>query len=179
MRYAEELHWDGTIDVDSTVAAQIKSAGLGGPGAPPVAWQEDRFTCRGDGVEIFEPRFCWHGFRYVEITGLPKAPLPEEITGIRWNTDLPRVSSFECSNPLLNRIQEVIEWTLLSNAFGILSEDIHPQTGALWGNLPQTYSMAGVINSAMNLSRGWEEAWSPNEDIATPPGRHPREGNGP
>jgi GH15 family glucan-1,4-alpha-glucosidase len=65
------------------------------------------------------------------------------------------------------------------NAFGILSEDIHPQTGALWGNLPQTYSMAGVINSAMNLSRGWEEAWSPNEDIATPPGRHPREGNGP
>ncbi|WP_295556524.1 glycoside hydrolase family 15 protein [uncultured Hyphomicrobium sp.] len=45
------------------------------------------------------------------------------------------------------------------NAFGILSEDIHPTTGQLWGNLPQTYSMAGVVNSCMNLSRNWTEAW--------------------
>ncbi len=46
------------------------------------------------------------------------------------------------------------------NTFGILSEDIHPQTGALWGNLPQTYSMAGLISSATRLSRSWEDAWS-------------------
>ncbi len=45
------------------------------------------------------------------------------------------------------------------NAFGILSEDIHPTTGQLWGNLPQTYSMAGIVNSCMNLSRSWAEAW--------------------
>ena len=55
----------------------------------------------------------------------------------------------------------------------------HPPADRRAVGMPQTYSMAGVINSAMNLSRGWEEAWSPNEDIATPPGRHPREGNGP
>ena len=46
------------------------------------------------------------------------------------------------------------------NAFGLLSEDIHPQTGQLWGNLPQTYSMAGIINSATRLSSSWEEAWA-------------------
>jgi len=46
------------------------------------------------------------------------------------------------------------------NAFGILSEDLHPATGELWGNVPQTYSMAGLINSAMTLSRRWEDAWS-------------------
>jgi GH15 family glucan-1,4-alpha-glucosidase len=45
------------------------------------------------------------------------------------------------------------------NAFGILSEDIHPETGALWGNIPQTYSMAAIINSAMRLSVKWENAW--------------------
>jgi GH15 family glucan-1,4-alpha-glucosidase len=45
------------------------------------------------------------------------------------------------------------------NAFGLLSEDIHPATGALWGNFPQTYSMAGIINSAMRLSASWEDAW--------------------
>jgi GH15 family glucan-1,4-alpha-glucosidase len=46
------------------------------------------------------------------------------------------------------------------NAFGLLSEDIHPDTSELWGNLPQTYSMAGIINSATRLSSSWEEAWA-------------------
>jgi len=45
------------------------------------------------------------------------------------------------------------------NSFGLLSEDIHPQTGALWGNFPQTYSMAGIINVAARLSEKWEDVW--------------------
>jgi len=40
---------------------------------------------------------------------------------------------------------------------GLLSEDIDPDTGELWGNFPQTYSMVGLINVARRLSRGWEE----------------------
>src|SRR6516164_1850139 len=46
------------------------------------------------------------------------------------------------------------------NSYGLLSEDIHPETGELWGNLPQTYSMAGIINTATRLSSSWEEAWA-------------------
>jgi GH15 family glucan-1,4-alpha-glucosidase len=46
------------------------------------------------------------------------------------------------------------------NTFGLLSEDIHPMTGELWGNLPQTYSMAGIVNTARILSRSWQEAWA-------------------
>ena len=45
------------------------------------------------------------------------------------------------------------------DAFGLLSEDIHPETEALWGKIPQTYSMAGSINSAMRLSVRWEDVW--------------------
>jgi GH15 family glucan-1,4-alpha-glucosidase len=45
------------------------------------------------------------------------------------------------------------------NALGLLSEDIHAATGELWGNFPQAYSMVGLINSAMRLSRSWEEAF--------------------
>jgi len=41
---------------------------------------------------------------------------------------------------------------------GLLSEDLDPHTGELWGNFPQTYSMVGLINAAMHLSRPWEEA---------------------
>ena len=43
------------------------------------------------------------------------------------------------------------------NSYGLLSEDLQPHTGELWGNIPQTYSMAGLINSAMRLSIRWEE----------------------
>jgi Glycosyl hydrolases family 15/Trehalase-like, N-terminal len=44
------------------------------------------------------------------------------------------------------------------NALGLLSEDIDPSTDELWGNFPQTYSMVGIINSAMRLSKSWEDA---------------------
>ena len=44
------------------------------------------------------------------------------------------------------------------NSMGLLSEDVDPATGELWGNFPQTYSMAGLIVAAMRLSRGWEGA---------------------
>src|SRR5258706_854775 len=44
------------------------------------------------------------------------------------------------------------------NPLGLLSEDIDPVTGQLWGNFPQTYSMVGIINSALRLSRSWEDA---------------------
>lgn len=43
------------------------------------------------------------------------------------------------------------------NHVGLLSEDIDPQSGELWGNFPQTYSQVGLILSAMRLSRSWEE----------------------
>jgi len=43
------------------------------------------------------------------------------------------------------------------NPLGLLSEDIAPDSGELWGNFPQTYSMVGVIGSALRLSRSWEE----------------------
>jgi GH15 family glucan-1,4-alpha-glucosidase len=45
------------------------------------------------------------------------------------------------------------------NRYGLLSEDIHPHTGDLWGNFPQTYSMAGLILTAMRLSRSWEDRY--------------------
>lgn len=45
------------------------------------------------------------------------------------------------------------------NSFGLLSEDIDPHTGELWGNFPQTYSMLGIINCAVRLSPTWEEVF--------------------
>ena len=56
--------------------------------------------------------------------------------------------------------REIFENMVASrNHLGLLSEDIDPQTGALWGNFPQTYSMVGLIQSAMHLSQPWEDAF--------------------
>jgi len=51
------------------------------------------------------------------------------------------------------------EMLRLRNHVGLLSEDVDPRTGELWGNFPQTYSMVGLINSAMRLSTSWEHAY--------------------
>src|SRR5690606_8557476 len=42
------------------------------------------------------------------------------------------------------------------NPLGLLSEDVHPATGELWGNFPQTYALVGLIGAASRLSRSWE-----------------------
>jgi len=55
--------------------------------------------------------------------------------------------------------RELLENMLsLRNPLGLLSEDIEPSSGTLWGNFPQTYSMAGIINAAVRLSHPWESA---------------------
>jgi len=55
------------------VAGQIKS-GNGGPGSPKIAWQQDSYIAKGQGQEVWSPRFTFHGFRYVEVTDGPVSP---------------------------------------------------------------------------------------------------------
>ncbi|MDA1132994.1 MAG: glycoside hydrolase family 15 protein [Proteobacteria bacterium] len=58
----------------------------------------------------------------------------------------------------VDEAREIFERILACrNHLGLLSEDIDPETGELWGNFPQTYSMVGIINCAMRLSRKWED----------------------
>jgi GH15 family glucan-1,4-alpha-glucosidase len=47
----------------------------------------------------------------------------------------------------------------LRNRYGLFSEDVHPLTGKLWGNFPQTYSMSGLILTAIKLSRSWGDRY--------------------
>jgi len=58
----------------------------------------------------------------------------------------------------LAQAREVFESLLRRrNDAGLLSEDIDPASGEQWGNFPQTYSMVGIINSAVRLSRSWDQ----------------------
>ncbi|KAH8724381.1 bacterial alpha-L-rhamnosidase domain protein [Phaeosphaeriaceae sp. PMI808] len=67
----------------------------------------------------WEPKFTYHGFRYVEITGWPGELRLEDITGIVVHSDMRRTGHFACSNPLLNRLHENVIWSVRGNFVSI------------------------------------------------------------
>ncbi len=94
LRHAEMLKPDGTIYTDNL------------RGAPSV----DHYTCAGTGTETWAPTFTFHGFRYVELTGLPDKPGLDAVTGLVISSDTPRVGTFACSDPRLDQLQSNIAW---------------------------------------------------------------------
>jgi len=74
------------------------------------ARQTDHYTLRGEGEEVYEPRFTFHGFRYVEMSGYPGRPGRDALTGIVLHSDIPQTGTFECSDPLINQLQHNIVW---------------------------------------------------------------------
>ncbi len=75
----------------------------------------DRYTLRGDGVETWEPRFTFHGFRYAEVAGWPGTLQEEDIRAVVCHSDLERTGWFECSDPLINRLHENVVWSMRGN----------------------------------------------------------------
>lgn len=124
LRYGEDTLAGKRLNYLTTVAGQIKEIFRlnGGPGAPKTAWQEDRYITKGKGTEIWSPRFTFHGFRYVEITGWPGKPTLNDIEGLRMNSDLQQNGTFSCSNEMFNQLHNVIQWTFLSNVFSVQSD---------------------------------------------------------
>jgi len=140
--YGELLYPDGTLNGMTAVCCQIKAKGRGGPGAPDIAFQNDTYILKGEGEETFTPRFTFHGFRYVEITGFPGRPTLETLIGLRMNSDVRKAGHFACSNPMFNQIQEMTEWTLLSNLFGVQSDCPHREKFGYGGDIVASSEMA-------------------------------------
>ncbi|MDA3924368.1 MAG: family 78 glycoside hydrolase catalytic domain [Kiritimatiellae bacterium] len=78
-------------------------------------FQTDHFICSGQAEEIYYPRFVYHGFQYVEITGLKIKPTADSISAAVIHTDFKSAGSFECSNDLLNKLQQATLWAYKSN----------------------------------------------------------------
>ena len=84
-----------------------------------LAKATDVYILKGEGEEIFEPHFTYHGFRYVEIMSFPGVPTINSIEGLFIHTDVPKIGNFYCSNSLINQIHENIIWGQLSNFMSI------------------------------------------------------------
>jgi alpha-L-rhamnosidase len=97
----------------------------------PHAWwhygpyQTDKFICSGKGKELYEPRFTYHGFRYVQVEGLKNKPALDDLNGIWVHTDPQTAGEFECSNQDINKMQELILRTQLNNLHSIPTDCPH------------------------------------------------------
>ena len=96
------------------------------------------YTLAGTGEEIWHPRFTYYGFRYVQVEGVPLVSLQGEFL----HADLPQIGQFDCSNPLLVRIHQLITQALLSNTMSVLTDC--PQREKL-GWLEQTHLNADTV----------------------------------
>jgi alpha-L-rhamnosidase len=99
LRHAESLSPDGSLYV-----ANLRSAKA-----------EDIYTLKGEGAEVYEPRFTYHGFRYVEVTGFPGEPTAAALEGRVVHDDMARAGEFTSSSDLLNKIHHNMFWGIRGN----------------------------------------------------------------
>lgn len=79
----------------------------------------DRYTLRGEGLETWEPRFTFHGFRYVQVDGWPGVLTPEALRAVVVHSDMVRTGWLETSNPLLNQLHSNAVWSMRGNFVGV------------------------------------------------------------
>jgi len=103
LRFAELLYPNGMINQENLRSARA----------------EDVYILKGEGEEVWEPRFTYHGFRFVEVTGFPGVPTLETLRGRVVHSAVKPSGSFACSNPVLNAIQRIVTWGQKTNLHGI------------------------------------------------------------
>jgi alpha-L-rhamnosidase len=99
LRHAETLLPDGNLYLANIRGALVT----------------DVYTKRTDGEEIWEPRFTYHGFRFVEVTGWPGKLSVDDIEGRVVHDDVRRAGEFACSNELINTIYKMVDWGTRGN----------------------------------------------------------------
>lgn len=103
IRHAERLNPDGTLYTENLRRATAT----------------DYYTLRGGGEEMWEPHFTFHGFQYIELTGLPR-PLPlEKLVGCVVMSSTPPAGEFECDDPLVNRLWKNALWGQKGNFLSV------------------------------------------------------------
>ncbi|HDT14396.1 MAG TPA: alpha-L-rhamnosidase [Candidatus Aminicenantes bacterium] len=103
LRHAELLNDDGTLNVGPNENAEAT----------------DIYILRGGGAEVHEPRFTYHGFRYVEMSGFPGEPGLDALEGRFVHTDVEPVGELRSSNELINGIHKNVIWGQLSNLMSV------------------------------------------------------------
>lgn len=141
LRHGEALKADGTLYRDNLR--------MPSDGGPLGARQEDLYICRGEGTEWFEPHFTYHGFRYVEVTGLAERPNLDSLVGRVFCSSAPETATFECSEPMLNRLMKNILWTQRGNLMSVPTDCPQRDERLGWMGDAGIFSPAACFNMDM------------------------------
>jgi alpha-L-rhamnosidase len=132
LRYGEQLHADGSLMTENLRRARAT----------------DYYVLRGDPRgEIYEPRFTYHGFQYVEVTGYPGKPPRDAITGVALQSDTPLTSDFECSDPMVNQLFKNIIWTQRANFLDLPTDCPQRDERFGWMGDAQIYAHCATLNA--------------------------------
>ncbi len=143
--HAQHAHFVDAFDGDGLDASLLLLAELGF-----VAASDPRYVATVDAIGRDLAR-GHHMFRYIAADDFGTPETSFTICSFWYIDALAATGRIEQARAMFEKL------LAQRNALGLLSEDIAPESGELWGNFPQTYSMVGLINSAMRLSCSWDE----------------------
>lgn len=106
MRFAELLYENAMINQENLRSAKAR----------------DIYILKGEGEEKYEPRFTYHGFRYVELRGYPGVPKLDTVMGKLVHSSVHQIGNFSCSKPILNQLQHLITWGQKTNLHSITTD---------------------------------------------------------
>ena len=155
LRHAEALNPNGTIYTTNLRSARAT----------------DHYVLAGDGEEVYEPRFTFHGFRYVEVTGYPGEPTLGAVTGrVVHSATLP-TGSFECSSQMVNELQENILWGQRGNFLSVPTDCPQRDERLGWMGDAQVFVRTASFN--MDVAAFFEKWMVDVEDAQSPEGAFP------
>lgn len=140
MRMGELLREDGSIEYNTT-----------GVFATGVV-QTDEYICAGNGREVWNPRFTYHGYRYLELSGMAAEPELDWIKTIVVHTDVNKRGEFECSDEQINKLHELAVRTMLNNTHGLPTDCPHRER---CGWLGDAHTVAPFENYNFDLNNFW------------------------
>lgn len=134
MRFAELLHPDGSVAQENLRSARAT----------------DVYIMKGGEAETWEPAFTYHGFRYVEISGLPADPDSTTVTGLNYHNAAPETGTFECSADIINKIQANIQNGQRSNMFSVPTDCPQRDERLGWMGDAQIFAATSCYNMDMS-----------------------------
>ncbi|KAI6084112.1 glycoside hydrolase family 78 protein [Hypoxylon rubiginosum] len=123
------------------------------------ARQTDQFTLSGQGVQTWEPTFTYHGFRYVMVENWPTddTPLDENaVTAVVVHSDMEETGSFECSDPLINKLHKNVQWSMKGNFMSVPTDCPQRDERLGWTGDSHAFSpTANFLYDTAGFWRGW------------------------
>lgn len=106
----------------------------------------DTYILKGDANETFEPKFTFHGFRYLQVSGNSVSLPTENFTGIVVHSDMAPTGTFSCSDSLINQLQHNIQWGQRGNFLDVPTDCPQRDERLGWTGDAQVFSMTAAYN---------------------------------